>query len=103
MAKHKKMRALLVIGRRWFQKKYGNTYHSAQVFVNGESVYKSGEHYGYGDQYLQTAEAWLEVEKYLPGIEHFQSGGTESLWQYCERVGITFRYETVDVSREKDL
>ena len=31
------------------------------------------------------------------------SGGTESLWRYCERKGIKFVSEATDVQRERDL
>jgi len=40
---------------RWFQKTYGNTYHAVRVYVNNELIGASGETYGYGEQYLQTA------------------------------------------------
>lgn len=50
----KKIETLVIRGRRWFQKLYGNTYHTVTVVVNGH-VLKSNIQYGYGTQYLVTA------------------------------------------------
>lgn len=41
--------------RRWFQRTYGNTYHTATLHFSDGSTQKSGLTYGYGDQGLQTA------------------------------------------------
>jgi len=40
---------------RWFQKTYGNTYHAVRVYVNDKLIGASGQTYGYGEHYLQTA------------------------------------------------
>ena len=92
-----------VHGRKWFDKVNGNTYHSATVYVDGRKVHESGCVYGYGDHYLQTATEWLDRAGLLPGIEHYESGGTESLWRYCERSGIRFTYDVDQVTRKRDL
>ena len=42
----KKIETLVIRGRRWFQKLYGNTYHTVTVVVNGH-VLKSNIQYGY--------------------------------------------------------
>lgn len=42
-------------GRRWFDRQYGNTYHSVRAYVNGTLVFVGPFQYGYGDQYVQTA------------------------------------------------
>ncbi len=92
----RKPRSISIIGRRWFQRSAGNTYHSAQVVVNGEQVHDTGIHYGYGDQYLQTAAAWLVENDYLPE-------NARPLSLYCRENGIAFTGFVSDVAREKDL
>lgn len=70
----KKINTLEVIGARWFQRSYGNTYHTATVIVNGEEL-KSGIAYGYGNAYLQTAADLLHANGYeVPenSLEAFQ-------------------------------
>ena len=83
-------------GRRWFQRTYGNTYHSVRIFKDGELVFTSGEHYGYGDHYLQTAWEWLQSQGIIPKSERY--GGTLYL---RETLGAT--NSCIDVAREKDL
>ena len=75
-------------GRRWFQKTYGNTYHTVTLFYDDGSSEKSERHYGYGDGYLQTAFEMM-------GLEY---GGTRAL---REDLGIT--YSVADVERQRDL
>lgn len=59
----KKIETLVIRGRRWFQKLYGNTYHTVTVVVNGH-VLKSNIQYGYGTQYLVTAADLLRENGY---------------------------------------
>lgn len=49
-----KIESLIIIGRIWNEKTYGNTYHTATVYVNGRKL-KSDITYGYENQYLITA------------------------------------------------
>lgn len=46
---------ITIIGRRWFQRSYGNTYFSVEIFNNNELIAKVPYEYGYGDQYRQAA------------------------------------------------
>jgi hypothetical protein len=82
-------------GRRWFQKTYGNTYHSVRIYKDGECIYYSGKHYGYGDQYLQTALDWLKAQTLVPADAAY---GTLYL---RETLGAS--YSVIDVGREADL
>ena len=34
----KNIKTLKIYGRRWFQKSYGNTYHTTTVIINGEEI-----------------------------------------------------------------
>lgn len=90
----KPLPALVVIdGRRWFQKTYGNTYHSVRVDIDGET-YTHGETYGYGDHYLQTARKLLQDNGY-----HIPSMSKEEQ-KHC---GTKIVAHVSDVTRQKDL
>lgn len=87
----KKINTLKIEGRRWFQKSYGNTYHSVTVYVNDEVLRKDFE-YGYGNQYLQTA------------IELLQANGYNDIKTFSDLRAIpNFIENVVDVQRKKDL
>lgn len=62
-----KTERIRISARRWFQRSYGNTYHSCYVSVGGEFVGKVENTYGYGEHYLQTAHAILHKAGYCGG------------------------------------
>ena len=97
-----KIVSITIIGRRWFQRTYGNTYHTATILVNGQHVHKTAEEYGYGDQYVDTAARWLEKFGYMDR-KKYDNGGHEPARIWAERNGIAFTYQAVDVARERDL
>ena len=99
----KKPKSITIIGRRWFQKTNGNTYHSAEIVVNGEQVHKIDYAYGYDQKYSYNAKLWLTEHGYLPGIHEKPGTPGESLWRYCERLGITLVDTVSDVRRKRDL
>jgi hypothetical protein len=103
MARKPKLKQLTVIGRRWFHRGPGNTYHSVQLVVNGEWVEGVDYAYGYGDQYLQSAEEKLEALGYITDRKRYPSGISEPLWQYCQRRGIKFTETVTEVARKRDL
>lgn len=92
-----KTKTIHLHGRRWFQRSYGNTYNTCQIWVNGKEVHKTPEQYGYGDHWMQLATEWLKENDYLPG---FDSG---HLRIHCEENNIELVKEVDDVSRERDL
>lgn len=96
------MRTLTIIGRRWFRRGPGGTYHTAQIIVNGRTVHKTEEAYGYGEGYEQSAWDWLEANGYALR-RRYGNGGSEAPWQYCQDRGITYERQAIDVPREKDL
>lgn len=85
--------SLHISGRRWFQRSYGNTYHTVTITRDGEVVARLGPTYGYGDGYLQTAVDWLKANGY-PDAEY----GTRYL-----REELHASYDVADVARERDL
>ena len=105
------VKTITVLGRRWFQRSYGNTYFTAHVVVTG--INEQGEdcvhrhnmpkEYGGGLYYEQAATEWLQAAGYLPGIEEYANGGMESLWRYCQRMNIELIAQAEDVSRMRDL
>lgn len=82
-------------GRRWFSRTHGNTYHSVVVRINGDAVYSSGKHYGYGSAWEDTAADWLRRNGYT---DH-----DGPMWQLRDDLGVKYLTEVNDVSRERDL
>lgn len=99
----KKPKSITIIGRRWFQRLYGNTYYSLLIIVDGKEVHKIPFDYGYGSMYEHTATVWLEANGYLPGIQHNKHGGLQPLWQHCRERGIVLTSQAIDVARKRDL
>lgn len=87
------MSALHIEGRRWFQRTYGNTYHTVRIYEADRPVVVLGPTYGYGDAFLQTAVEYLRAHGY-PSMEY----GTQYL---REVLGGT--YSVIDVTRKGDL
>lgn len=93
-----------IVGRRWFRKGYGGTYHTAAIFVDGKGVFKTPMEYGYGDQYVETGTQWLEDNNYIPRRQHSaSSGGQAAPWRWFEELGIPFEYYAQDVKCSRDL
>ena len=91
-------KTITIIGRRWFQKTYGNTYHSAQIVVDGKEVEGIYFAYGYGDQYLHNAFRKLQALNLIPSVE-----SSESPWYWAQQNGVSLTYTVTDVQRKKDL
>ena len=74
-----KLNSIFVEARLWFDKTYGNTYHSVRLEVNGLSVGQVGLTYGYGQQYEQTALTYLKkiglVSEGVRYLSELQRGG----------------------------
>ncbi len=84
---------LHIDAKRWFQKTYGNTYHSVRILRDGHEPIYLPFQYGYGEQWLQTAIDYLRANGF-PQAEY----GTRYL---REVLGGT--YSVSDVARRKDL
>jgi len=90
-----KLYSVYVIGRLWMNKN-GNTYHTSQIIVNGQNVHKTDKTYGYGDQFLSTAEEWLIENNYI-------SSAKDLSYEKRKESGIIYGYESTHVTRKKDL
>lgn len=97
------MQSLTIIGRRWFQKGPGNTYHSAQIRIDGQPVEGIAYAYGYGDHYLTTAFEKLEADGLLNPPRILNGRELEPPWQWAQRTGVQFTNVVIDVARKKDL
>ncbi len=93
---------ITLIGRRWFQKSYGNTYCTCTVIVDGKTVHKTPEEYGYGSYYEQAGLEWLDANGHITRNRH-ANGAYENTSNYMTRHGVTYHAEASDVSRERDL
>lgn len=93
------MKTLTILGRRWFQRGPGNTYHSATIIVDGVQVEGVGYAYGYGDQYLYSAFAKLQAL----GLLDPPLPANEAPWRWAERNQVLLTYSVTDVARKKDL
>lgn len=96
-----KITAFAVKGVRWFQKTYGNTYHTTYIsaLIDGvwQDIGSTKMEYGYGDHYQHTAGEWL-IEN---GFIEAENGYTFHGWQFQQDNAIQFYVE--DVQRKRDL
>jgi hypothetical protein len=90
--------SITIIGRRWFDKVNGNTYHSCECLVNGEVVAYVPFSYGYDSAYEYSGMKKLAELGYLPDFT------SQSIpWRYCEEMGVKYHRTHSDVNRKKDL
>lgn len=88
----KNIKTLEIYGRRWFQKSYGNTYHTVSLYINGE-YYKSDITYGYENHYLTTAANMLKKLGY-----NIPDNPSEAY-----SLMLSFPHTVLDVKRKRDL
>lgn len=88
----KKIENMEITAKRWFQRTYGNTYHTVKVYVNNE-VLESQIEYGYGNHYLQTAAELLRENGYKVPEDN-----GEAYALMCK-----YEHSAQDVKRKKDL
>jgi hypothetical protein len=90
-------------GRRWFQRTYGNTYHSVRIFRDGEQVAYLPFQYGYGEQYLQTAFDWLAANGMPELAERYDNGARKYFGTQYLREVLHGTHSVIDVTRKGDL
>lgn len=80
----------IIEAKRWFQKTYGNTYHSVSVWKDGKLIGRNPFAYGYDRHFLVTAAKILKVT--MPELmDQMRENPNE------------FHVNVSDVSRKKDL
>jgi len=57
----RKIKMITITAKKWFQKTYGNTYHSVSVYRDSEFLGYIPFRYGYDDHYLNTAAGILGI------------------------------------------
>jgi len=92
---------ITIIGRRWFQRSFGNTYFSVEIFNNNELIAKVPYEYGYGDQYRQAAFEILR-EMGLYSIIR-DEGGIYPDWELLRDDSHKMLIVCHDVSTKKEL
>lgn len=101
--KKPKVKSISVIGRRWFDRVNGNTYHSATTLVNGEPGPSVPYQYGYGSQYEYNAAMELDKAGIIQLENYGEGRPRESLWRYCDRNKIAYSSQVFDLQRKKDV
>lgn len=115
------IKEISITGKRWFQRSYGNTYHSVSVsaVVSRETAEKLGANpspagsgdvwidlgyvsdvYGYERAFEQTALCVLRASL-SDCPEEFKSMGY--ICQAAQALGVVYTENVYDVSRKKDL
>ena len=113
-----------IIAKRWFQRTYGNTYHSVEIVIDGEIRDKVDFAYGYDSAYMQTAHKllakhgifdWQKTAKLVPvyknGIVDYHTpkesqNKNEAYGQFIQYTRDHRNKFTIicsDVNRKKDL
>lgn len=96
------IKSLTIIGKKWTQKLYGNTYFSSEILINGELVHKIKCQYGYGKDFEWVSWAWV-VNKYNLNVTRYSNGSLESVSSWCRKNNVTYSCHESTVMRKKDL
>jgi hypothetical protein len=65
----RKVDGVTITGRRWFQRSYGNTYHTACILFGNSMRAHLPKECGYGEQWQHTAREWLKDNGFKCPIE----------------------------------
>jgi len=100
-------KTIQIIGKRWFDKKNGNTYHSVEVYEDNKFIGKNPFEYGYDEQYIQSAFKILQNAGIYPKTnKRLLSGLNEDYYNFQQERRSNrdkFLITVSDVSRRKDL
>lgn len=102
-AKAEGVKGFYISARRWFQKTYGNTYHSVKVYAVmaddslGDVVAENSYAYGYGDHYLVTACEALIKAGYINTENEYALSGRQV------QQALKIEHNATDVQCKKDL
>lgn len=88
--------SIFIEGRLWFDKTYGNTYFSNRIWINGSVVYEMPMEYGYDEQYVHRAIAYLHERGY------FATEKVPSVWEIRDEMGIHF-YKVATYGKKSEL
>ena len=85
-------------GRLWTDK-FGNTYHTVDMYVNGNYIGTTPITYGYGNSYEYTGLDYLKKNGYFPRLKV----PYPPPFQFFYDKKIKYSRKSVDVARKKDL
>jgi hypothetical protein len=98
------VKSVQISGLRWFDKTYGNTYHSVRVWFNGVEVAYMPFAYGYDSQYVQTAGEMLEKMGLIDLTDPTRPQYKRALWaQVRDVLKVEWLDSVRDVQRKRDL
>jgi len=97
-----KVKSVVAIVKLYWDKKYGSTYNSVDVLVNGTSVGRLPASYGGESIATDRVVSYLVKEGYLKA-EEYKRGGYPALWRLAQETGFTQWVDTIEVKREEDL
>ncbi|MNF84971.1 hypothetical protein D3C85_693510 [compost metagenome] len=106
-AKEMNITAFTIKGVRWFQKSYGNTYHTTYISALIDGVWtdigSTDKEYGYGEHYMCTAGQWLIENGFIENVEFgtLKDGYQFNSYEFRENNAI--EHFVQDVKRQKDL
>lgn len=91
----------------WFDRVNDSSYFAATITVNfgraNEQTIKIPFQYGYGDHYKDMCFKELESLNIVKGVRHYNNGGSEGIWQYCERNRIELRTTKHENCKKSEL
>lgn len=90
-------KSITLFCRSWFNRHKGGTRYTVQIIVDGELKHKTGIKSGYGNDYVYTAQRWLEEYGHIPVREN------TSLWTVCNDLNIALYYTSAPVATKGDL
>ncbi len=93
----KNLNSYTIVGKRWFERTYGNTYHSVRIYKGKELIAEKLFTYGYEEHYMQTAAELMVKAGLIPAFEH------ENYFQVRNELNANCLILIDDVSRKKDL
>jgi hypothetical protein len=93
-----KVTSVTIFGRRWFNPSKGHSYFSATGLINGEFVCRVDYESGNGSEYEYSMFRELASK-----VDLKETNPCESPYTWCQRMGVTYYSECVDVRRRKDL
>lgn len=101
-----KISTIDVNAKEWFDRLNGNAYFSAKISLNygmpDEVNLVIPFEYGYGDHYLDIANALLQDKGYIP-FNRQESGLRYPLWQYCRDNSIILRKNKKENCLKKEV
>jgi hypothetical protein len=97
---------LVIFARRWFHNRNGNTYHSVDLYVDGQFLAYSPYTYGYDNQYMHTAFLLLKQYGYFDSSLERPNGSPiafDAFVRWCGEPESKAVIIEVNVQRRKDL